>query len=350
MNWRNLLIICGGVALGAIILFTAENYTNVVEMLGASCTSEPNICGEVNTGAVLFGGSCTAHTPEPPKGYRDVCEACNSAGECNSGSIQCDGSCSATAPNEPAPEPPSNGNGNGDNGRGGDPGDGGGATFKRFGVDGFVRLWYNTPKAGATRLQAAPPITGDTAADNHIQEMARKRNYELQWSPTIELSQVGGEWIQSRIVDNWNALERDAERAGYNLYIVSGYRSIQDQRNIFLSRLQHQGKERIGREYTDEEIASGEADAAIREILETSSIPGFSRHHSGYSVDIHDANSNLPFERFGETEAYNWISQNNFLNAKRHGFIPAYPQGAEIIGPVPEPWEYVYVGREHLVE
>ena len=104
-----------------------------------------------------------------------------------------------------------------------------------------------------------------------------------------------------------------------------------------------------GREYEEREIAAGQADHLIEEVLRYSSIPGFSKHHSGYTVDISDPSRGDPFTEFRQTEGFAWISAHNYLKAKRFGFVPSYPEGAERQGPEPEPWEYVWVGEDRLL-
>ena len=66
-------------------------------------------------------------------------------------------------------------------------------------------------------------------------------------------------------------------------------------------------------------------------------------------MDVTDLGSGKDFTDFGSTRAYEWLSSDNYLNAKRFGFIPSYPQGAGKQGPDPEPWEYVWVGEDRLL-
>ena len=90
------------------------------------------------------------------------------------------------------------------------------------------------------------------------------------------------------------------------------------------------------------------ADEIIDRMLQTSTIPGFSKHHTGYTLDITDLTSGMDFTEFAQTEGFKWISANNYLNAKRFGFIISYPEGVTNQGPEPEAWEYVWVGVEVL--
>jgi LAS superfamily LD-carboxypeptidase LdcB len=42
------------------------------------------------------------------------------------------------------------------------------------------------------------------------------------------------------------------------------------------------------------------------------------------------------------------MSKDNYLQAKKYGWIPSYPEGAQQQGPEPEAWEYVWVGTASL--
>lgn len=141
-------------------------------------------------------------------------------------------------------------------------------------------------------------------------------------------------------------MEDAAAADGHNLVLVSGYRSIDDQRDIFAVELDGEGVARIGRPYTAEEIADGDAEAAIDDVLEFHSIPDYSKHHAGHAIDITAAGEDL--SDFADTAAFAWISADNYRNAKLHGFVPSYPPGALDQGPQPERWEYVWVGRRTI--
>ncbi|HUV07366.1 MAG TPA: D-alanyl-D-alanine carboxypeptidase family protein, partial [Spirochaetia bacterium] len=148
----------------------------------------------------------------------------------------------------------------------------------------------------------------------------------------------------------WKKLEAEAGREGIRLGIISAHRPVDYQRRIFLNLLKIGALNEIGRPYTDGEIAGGMADGLIDRVLRESSIPGYSKHHSGYTIDITDLSSGRDFTEFGHTSGFQWISAKNYLKAKKYGFIPSYPYGAAGQGPDPEPWEYVWVGTEALVK
>ncbi|MFP4514530.1 MAG: D-alanyl-D-alanine carboxypeptidase family protein [Parcubacteria group bacterium] len=220
--------------------------------------------------------------------------------------------------------------------------------YKVFSSSDFVDLYESLSLPNTTELESSPAIYFDQEADSRIVSIARDMDYKLQAVASTELELIKGEYLQVSAKNHFISLREAARREGYNLDIVSGYRSVEEQRNIFRYEMEKRMQEKYGRELDTDEIASGKADEIIRNILESRSIPGFSKHHSGYSVDLVDTNSNYSFTDFGKSRAYDWISKNNFFNAKRFGFIPNYPPGADDIGPKPEPWEYVYVGEKRL--
>lgn len=190
----------------------------------------------------------------------------------------------------------------------------------------FVQAWFDAQPQPDTVYGERPPITGDDAADDRIRAIAESRGYRLQ-----PLSTFGG--TNPAVLEAFNAMAAAARRFGVDLWIVSDYRSPDTQRELFLSRL----AERFGRSPTPSEIANGTVDAAIHATLDQRSAPGYSRHHSGYVLDLNSLK-----DSFVNTPAYQWLSADNFRYARLFGFVPSYPPGVRA-GPLPEPWEFSYI-------
>jgi LAS superfamily LD-carboxypeptidase LdcB len=209
------------------------------------------------------------------------------------------------------------------------------------GVD-FRQLWIEALsslqdlKAHTTK----PSITGNPMADKHIQTLAEARGYRLQAESTAQLARLDGELVHPAVLAAWQRLVGAARQDGVGLVNNSGYRSVTRQRQLFLSRFQAAG----GSRYSSADIAAGRADSLLDRILSTSSIPGYSRHHTGYTVDIGDRTTGQTFHTFASSPGYAWMSKGNYANARRFGFIPSYPPGAGRQGPDPEPWEFVWIG------
>ena len=91
----------------------------------------------------------------------------------------------------------------------------------------------------------------------------------------------------------------------------------------------------------------GTSDEALDLLMQTVAVPGYSKHHTGYAVDLRRGPASL--FAFRDSAAYAWLSENNFANAMAHGWLPSYPDGVDDLGPEPEPWEFVYVGIDNIL-
>jgi D-alanyl-D-alanine carboxypeptidase len=222
--------------------------------------------------------------------------------------------------------------------------------YKTYSPNGFKGMYEQLDYPRTTPILNPPPITGVAEADDRIVDLAVRRGYRLRrQAKETALISDGRDVLQDQAMAAWREMQSAARAEGVRLELVSAYRSVDRQRQIFLSELRNASIHSRGREYTTGEIASGGADEPIDRILRYSSIPGFSKHHSGYTIDVTDPSEGYTFTDFEQTQGFTWISAHNYLNAKRFGFIPSYPAGAAKQGPEPEPWEYVWVGRQRLL-
>lgn len=219
--------------------------------------------------------------------------------------------------------------------------------LKIFTPEEFRGLFETTAYPNSTPITSPPVITGNTAADERIRKVAEARGYRLRSIPQSPIVKVGDsnldedDLLQQKALDAWHNLKAIAKDGKIPLQILSAYRSPELQRAIFNSRLQAYG-------VTYAQVAAGQADAQVDELLQSTSIPGYSRHHTGYTIDLQCGNDSL--EAFEGSICHSWINQNNYENAKKTGWIPSYPEGVKVQGPEPEPWEFVWVGTEVLYE
>jgi hypothetical protein len=218
--------------------------------------------------------------------------------------------------------------------------------FPVFTPDEIVALIERTALPGTVAPAEAPPITYDGAADARIRSRAEATHYRRRPLSAVERSASAGVVLNVEAADALVRMRSAAGGAGAPFVAVSGYRSPDDQRSIFLRELAARGSARIGRPYTIAEIASGAADAAIDDVLQLNSIPGYSLHHTGDAVDLTAPGGSLA--GFSSSAAYRWLAADDFANAKAFGFLPSYPDGATAIGPDPEPWELTYVGTRQI--
>ncbi|WP_254842777.1 D-alanyl-D-alanine carboxypeptidase family protein [Bacillus sp. MRMR6] len=123
-----------------------------------------------------------------------------------------------------------------------------------------------------------------------------------------------------------SALEKmfaEAEKAGIELFAVSGYRSYERQKILFDAETS-----RVG----------------IEQAMQVVAIPGSSEHQSGLAMDISSRAVALNLvEGFADTDEGKWLAE----NAHRFGFILRYPKGKEqITNYIFEPWHFRYVGNK----
>lgn len=181
-------------------------------------------------------------------------------------------------------------------------------------------------------------IYGNVKANQYVANKAEKRGYTRR-AQAIEtrLVKIDSQRLQPEATDAYIQLKSNAKAEGLTLVLVSGYRSVANQKSIFNSRFVAP---------TTAAIIDGSLDTELDEVLSTSSVPGYSRHHTGYTFDIGCNSSELV--TFKNTQCFDWISKDNYAQARKAGLIPSYPDGATNQGPNPEEWEYVWVGVEAL--
>ena len=192
-----------------------------------------------------------------------------------------------------------------------------------------------------------PSVTGNADADAVIRQVAESRGFQVTRIPVTALSKTGeaslsgdtDDLLQPLALQGWQNIKAAAKKDGIPLQLMSAYRSPEWQRNLFLQRLAGNGTGAA-------QLATGGGLAALNQTLSVTSIPGYSRHHTGYTVDFSCAG----FSVFRGSSCDVWLRKDNYVQAKTYGWIPSYPDGADDQGPEPEPWEYVWVGHDYLFE
>lgn len=211
--------------------------------------------------------------------------------------------------------------------------------------DEIQKLYEDIVYPNTAELTAPPDITGNTSADNRIRTIAESRGYQLRSVPKLPIVKTNepglgeDDLLQPKAFLSWKALKNKAERAGVPLKLNSGYRSIELQKSLFLSRLSSAGVDVA-------KISSGVVDDKIASVLLSTAPPGYSRHHNGYTMDFVCGNGQKSFKY---TVCFDWLKKDNYKVAKSVGLLPSYPEGADTQGPEPEPWEYVWVGLQTLI-
>jgi D-alanyl-D-alanine carboxypeptidase len=150
------------------------------------------------------------------------------------------------------------------------------------------------------------------------------KNFALprNWMPDGLTSVGSGFQMRPEAAGKFNEMRAAMRDDGLSLVVVSTYRSIARQRNIFNNAAASRGVQR-----------------AERSIAR----PGHSEHHTGLAIDVMHRSAVSPMSRmrFENTAQFAWLVE----NAHEFGFILRYPQGySQISGYIFEPWHWRYVG------
>ena len=134
--------------------------------------------------------------------------------------------------------------------------------------------------------------------------------------------------MQAAAAKKLKQMQAAAQADGIDLAIISAFRDLDTQNELFFSVKEQRVQ-----------------DAAKR--AEVSAPPGYSEHHTGYAVDIGDANAPATHLEvtFAETAAFRWLEQ----NALKYSFELSFPadnkQGVSY-----EPWHWRFVGDRDSLE
>ena len=127
----------------------------------------------------------------------------------------------------------------------------------------------------------------------------------------------------------------DGKQVDSRMYVTSGYRSYEKQRDVFNTTMQ----DWINQGYTPLN--------AYDETKKSVAIPGTSEHATGLAVDIMSTKYGELDEKQGDTEEQKWLME----HCSEYGFVLRFPQDkSDITGIVYEPWHYRYVGVDAAKE
>lgn len=145
--------------------------------------------------------------------------------------------------------------------------------------------------------------------------------------------------VDSRIAKDYEAFSDAATKAGFPLVIISAFRSVESQKEVFDTNVNSLIS---GNGLSEEE--------AIAKTKETITEPGYSEHHTGLAVDVvdqdwYDSYSTQVLDAsYSDQPGAKWIAE----NAAKYGFIIRYPKDRQdITGITYEPWHIRYVGKEN---
>ena len=174
------------------------------------------------------------------------------------------------------------------------------------------------------------PQPADTSVP--FNELLVNRFYILPDDFKVDLAQVtGGQYLDKRVASDYNAMVAQAAKEGISLIPVSGYRSVQTQKENFNRKINYY----MGLGY-NKTVATQKASEIVL-------MPSTSEHNAGLAMDFGTNGNYTLDENFASTEAYRWLSN----HASEYGFILRYPADKTNITKVTyEPWHWRYVGKD----
>ncbi|AFY73672.1 D-alanyl-D-alanine carboxypeptidase [Synechococcus sp. PCC 7502] len=130
--------------------------------------------------------------------------------------------------------------------------------------------------------------------------------------------------LRHAAAEKYRQMVSDAKASGIELMAISGFRSIEDQRQLFFE-------------------ISRERNQTPAQRAKVSAPPGHSEHHTGYAIDIGDRNtpSTILNPAFNRTDAFRWLQK----NASKYSFELSFPENNSQ-GVMYEPWHWRFVGDD----
>lgn len=210
---------------------------------------------------------------------------------------------------------------------------------------------YNDLKKETDQSQDSSVTSGFTASEYTDEQLAfiaeadqwylKLVNYEnsisKEFIDSIETKTImkayrgtkdSAKYLDSRVVEHYEAMCKAATADGYNLWAASAFRTYEYQENNY--------NKKVNSLMNSEGLSEDDAKAKAATIV---AIPGTSEHNLGLAVDIISVE-----ESFENTEEFRWLQE----NAAQYGFVMRYPKDKQDITKVIyEPWHYRYVGVEH---
>ncbi|NER51604.1 MAG: D-alanyl-D-alanine carboxypeptidase family protein [Symploca sp. SIO1A3] len=179
-------------------------------------------------------------------------------------------------------------------------------------------------------VEASPEPTA-TVTEEESQPDDLLGHFEYEEAPASELQAITADnriKLRTTAAKKFQEMLAAAQGDGVNLAIISGFRSVEQQHHLFFGIKAQRG-----------EVASKRA--------EVSAPPGYSEHHTGYAIDLGDANApatNLS-PSFEKTAAFKWLEKKAPYYSFELSFPKDNPQGISY-----EPWHWRFVGDTHSLE
>jgi D-alanyl-D-alanine carboxypeptidase len=180
----------------------------------------------------------------------------------------------------------------------------------------------SSPMVPPSSSALVDPAAARPSLLNHLayDEVALSELVPLSYNPDILLRPAAAAKFETMLAE--------AKADGVYLVPISGFRTFEDQQYLFFD-------------------IKAERRQTVLTRAEVSAPPGYSEHHTGYAIDIGDANApstdlSVAFE---DTAAFEWLEE----NAPSYSFELSFPDGNEQ-GVQYEPWHWRFVGDSDSLE
>ena len=189
-----------------------------------------------------------------------------------------------------------------------------------------------TSKATVDSKSKSDNISQTTVEDSNTSEVDNVLGHlpypEASQSDLVAITSDGSIRLHAAAAEKFRSMEADARAQGVILAVLSGYRSTDTQDSLFFGVKEQRVQ-----------------DAAKR--AEVSAPPGYSEHHTGYAIDLGDANAPATHlsPKFENTAAFKWLEQ----NAAKYSFELSFPKNNSQ-GISYEPWHWRFVGDRKSLE
>lgn len=183
----------------------------------------------------------------------------------------------------------------------------------------------STESPEQTTTESTDPPTAEANADQLLGHFAYEEAREEELTTVTADGRIR---LRPSAAEKYQEMVNAARQEGIYLQLISGFRTIEEQQYLFF------------------EVKEQRAQNATKR-AEVSAPPRYSEHHTGYAIDVGDANvpaTNLS-QSFENTPAFRWLE----TNAARFSFELSFPRNNPQ-GIAYEPWHWRFVGDQDSLE
>ncbi len=153
------------------------------------------------------------------------------------------------------------------------------------------------------------------------------KNNAISDSYKFSLVEFNGKPINSEIMSPLESMINDAKKDNINIYVSSGYRSVERQTVLYNRKVSY---------FLKKGLSKAQAEIEAAKIVAK---PKTSEHHTGLAIDFNSIK-----DSFCKTKEYAWLLKNSY----KYGFILRYSKNKSAVTNITfEPWHFRYVGLEH---